>query len=126
MTHMPRRLTPPQIELETAIHDFYGLTPLAMMLRGYQVAATHFAINDKVACHLTDAASEQAQAILDLSHKTAALWLEPEPISPITAVTKIAQTRTLLMTHVQDITSQNLRRFEEFHQDGVSLMRGAL
>ena len=124
MTHMPRKLEPTDTHLERTACSLYGVTPLAMMLRGYQVAASQFALNDRAARHLTDAATAQARAMLDLSHRAAALWLEPVPISPISAATKIAQTQTLLMTHVQNLTTDSIARFAQLQDDGGSLMKG--
>ena len=123
MTQMPRKLDPTDDHVQRTTCHLYGVTPLAMMLRGYQVAASQFALNDRAARHLTDAATAQARAMLDLSHRTAALWLEPVPISPIATATKIAQTQRLLMTHVEELTTESIARFEELQNDGMALIK---
>ena len=120
MKHMPRKPDPTDELVQSKACNLYAVTPLAMMLRGYQVAANQFALNNRAACYLTDAATAQARAMRHLSYRTAALWLEPFPISPISATTKIAQTQTLLMMHMQDLTKESILRFEALQNDSLA------
>ena len=91
--------------------ELLSMTPLAMMLHGYGTAAKNFSINNIVVEHLHQAALAQARALQDLSHETAAIWIEPLPLSPVSAAIKVEQTQSALRRHLEASTEDSLLRF---------------
>ncbi|MEM8774122.1 MAG: hypothetical protein AAGF53_03760 [Pseudomonadota bacterium] len=96
--------------------EIQGITPLSMMFRGFGVAAQSFAISNDVARQLQEAAYAEARSMLQLSHKTAGIWIEPNPVGPISAVTKVQQTQAALLRHVKTVAEENLARFQTINK----------
>ena len=97
------------------------ITPFAILVKGASAAAQHQMLNTVLAQHLQDAATEQAQAIFELSHRLAKLWLEPEPLGPMATVTKVAQTQMLLLQHLSETAQCGADRFSEIVEIDRSL-----
>lgn len=96
--------------------DIQGITPLSMMFRGFGVASHSFAINSLVAQHLQDAALTQAQSMMQFGHVVAGIWIEPEPVGPISVASKVNRTQDALLHHIQATADDSLDRFQVFNE----------
>ena len=100
--------------------EIQGITPLSMMFRGFDLASRSFAINSIVAEQLQDAAMSQAQSMLRFTHVIASIWIEPEPIGPISVASKVNRTRDALLQHIQATADDSLERLLVFNEVVIS------
>lgn len=102
-----------------------NVTPLAMMLRGMTPATNGPLATHRAAEQLQEAALQHARAVTHLSHRLAAIWLEPMPVGPISAVTKVSQTQAALIRFLVETSSENVARFETLTNTASSLIASA-
>lgn len=117
MTSKPKNYATAGLEDITRLAlDIQGITPLSMMFRGFGVASHSFAINSLVAQHLQDAALTQAQSMMQFGHIVAGIWIEPEPVGPISVAAKVNRTQDALLHHIQATADHSLERFQVFNE----------
>lgn len=109
--------------LVDAASDLFFVSPLAMMMRGYGAATKQFSINNVVVDHLQDAAVEHARMLQNFSHETAAIWIEPVPVSPMSAVIKMTQTQKALLRHLETSTQDSIVRFDALQASAQDLIK---
>lgn len=110
-------------QLEWKSGDVHRITPLSLMLHGYGAAAQCYSISNLVVSQLHEAALMQTRALQEFSHQTASIWIEPTPISPMSAVIKVQQTQNALVKHLEMTAEDSLARFDLVQASANGLLK---